>query len=157
MRTWFIGFQSVISLLLILILPTFSVQAVVFSSEGVELNSSDIHDLLTDSHPIYTGPVVFFYEYSCTTCLPVIYYLNQYRLSHPETEFIEHTTSSMKTKWELEKFAILHNRKVINLPVVFIGPIGIEGTDDIIRLFDNFYSWYMHTNELEYILIHKIH
>nr|WP_319539874.1 hypothetical protein [uncultured Methanospirillum sp.] len=143
-RTRFIRSLCEISLLLLLLSPTFSVQALVFNSEGIELNSTEIQDLLADSYAIYTGPAILFSDNSCALCLPAIHYLNQYLISHPETDLIGHTTSSLEEQWQLEIFATLHNRKVVNLPVIFIGPIGIEGTDDIIRYFTEIYSWYMH-------------
>jgi len=149
MRSRFIISLCGISLLLLLLSLTISVQATVFNSEGNELNNTVIRDLLGGSHAIYTGPAILFYEISCTPCLPAVHYLNQYLISNPDADLIEYTGSTLEAQWQLEKLSTLHNRKFVNLPVIFIGPIGIEGTDDIIRYFNEIYSWYMHLDVSE--------
>jgi len=138
-----------ITLCIILLLYTLTVTtqpalAVVFSSEGTILNDSILNALFTNSYPIYTGPAMFYYSIECISCLPAVYYLDDYVSSNPETDLIEYAISPSEIPSLLEDLTILHRRSAIILPVAYIGPIGIEGTEDIIRYFSEIYSWYMH-------------
>jgi len=119
-------------------------QAVVFNSDGAELNETSLQGFLQTTHAMYTGPVNFFFESDCISCLPAVFFLDDYVTSNPETDLIEHALSTSEIPLQLQDLTQLHNRTSVNLPVVFIGPVGIEGTEDIVRYFSDVYSWYMH-------------
>ena len=42
----------------------------------------------------------------------------------------------------LNAYYITYNREWMNIPVAFIGPMGLEGTDEIINNFEGLHSWY---------------
>jgi len=62
---------------------------------------------------------------------------------HPEMIFkMVNLSKGQEAKNLLDSYYRTYNREWVNIPVVFIGPMGLEGTQEIINNFDGLSSWY---------------
>lgn len=123
------------------VLPT---SGTIFYEDGSNLTPS-VLKVLTNS--TYAGEhnrsVVFFYDSDCGACKPVEEYFATYLTKHPKDKIeIVNLSSGKKAEDRLNNLDILFHREWMNVPVVFVGPVGIEGTTDIIDNFESVYSWY---------------
>jgi thiol-disulfide isomerase/thioredoxin len=142
---YFSSFQK-ISLFLIIgisigIMP---VSATIFAEDGSELTVGDLYDMVNMTRPANnTTPVTFFFDPECGPCIPVHAYLENYLTNHPDVNVtMVNLSSGPESESMMRDLFIQHNRTMMNTPVIFFGPMGLEGTDEIISHFELLYHWY---------------
>jgi hypothetical protein len=122
----------------------FPVSGTLFYHDGSNISPSVLYMLTNSTYggeP--NGPAVFFYDPECGACKPVEAFFDSYRASHLADRLeIVNLSSGEQAEDRLNALYLQYHREWINIPVVFIGPIGIEGTRDIIDNFESVYSWY---------------
>jgi thiol-disulfide isomerase/thioredoxin len=138
---------KMISSLLIISLAIFftPASAVIFIEDGSELDESALLKYLEEPAPAFEEPVViYFYDPHCGACSPVHDFLDFYLEENPETILeqvnLEEDPEGMD---RFRKFSNAFNRDKTFIPLMFIGPVAFEGTNDIIDHFDMVYNWYM--------------
>jgi hypothetical protein len=133
-----------ILLLAIVSMSVAPVSAVIFSEDGSNVTVSDLYNL-TNSTDTIAGNIspVFFYDPDCGACGPVHEYIEGYMADHPEMIFkMVNLSEGQEAENLLDAYYSTYNREWVNIPVVFIGPMGLEGTQEIINNFDGLNSWY---------------
>ena len=119
--------------------------ATIFAEDGSELTKADLDEMVQMTRPANnTTPVTFFYDPECAPCIPVHEYLIRYLSDHPSVQVtMVNLSSGPESEAMMREFFIGHNRTMMNTPVIFFGPMGLEGTDEIIQNFESVYHWYM--------------
>jgi len=145
MKNYFGSFQKPFLILLIgmsvWIIPG---SATVFVEDGKELTINDLYEMVNTTKPANnSAPVVFFYDPECGPCIPVHEYLEKYISDHPVVEVeMVNLSAGPESEAMMSDLYIQHNRSMMNTPVIFFGPVGLEGTDEIINGFEMVYRWY---------------
>jgi len=145
MKNYFGSFQKPFLILLIgmsvWIIPG---SATVFVEDGKELTIDDLYEMVNTTKPANnSAPVVFFYDPECGPCIPVHEYLEKYISDHPVVEVeMVNLSAGPESEAMMSDLYIQHNRSMMNTPVIFFGPVGLEGTDEIINGFEMVYRWY---------------
>lgn len=145
MKNYFGSFQKPFLVLLIgmsvWIIPG---SATVFVEDGKELTIDDLYEMVNTTKPANnSAPVVFFYDPECGPCIPVHEYLEKYISDHPVVEVeMVNLSAGPESEAMMSDLYIQHNRSMMNTPVIFFGPVGLEGTDEIINGFEMVYRWY---------------
>ncbi len=145
MKNYFGSFQKAFLILLIgmsvWIIPG---SATVFVEDGKELTIDDLYEMVNTTKPANnSAPVVFFYDPECGPCIPVHEYLEKYISDHPVVEVeMVNLSAGPESEAMMSDLYIQHNRSMMNTPVIFFGPVGLEGTDEIINGFEMVYRWY---------------
>jgi hypothetical protein len=127
-----------------MLLSVFPVSATIFSEDGSDRTISELHELmnntiLTDNY----GSVMFFYDPDCGSCAPAREFLETYIADHPDTkiEMINVSNGTEEMKQFTKSLAAFHREKIL-VPALFIGPVGIQGSQTIIANFEDLYRWY---------------
>lgn len=150
MQTLHYWSRSILFLILIgMSLSVFPVNATIFVQDGSNLTITELYNLTNSTKPVaQNGSVVFFYDPNCSPCIPVHEYLVQYLSDNPGTKVeMVNLSEGQEAQDHMNILYITHNREWMNTPVIFIGPIGLEGTDEIMTGFESVYHWYMNTEE----------
>lgn len=124
------------------------VSATIFNQDGSNLSVTELYNLTNSTKPVdANGSVVFFFDPDCSPCIPVHEYLVNYLADHPDTGVeMVNLSEGQDAEDLINALYISHNREWINTPVIFIGPIGLEGTNEIISGFEDVYRWYKKTD-----------
>ncbi len=139
-----VGTLMAVFILIGMILSVFPASATIFFEDGANRTVSDVYTLMNTTKPADDGrPIVFFYDPDCGSCIPAHEYLTTYIAEHPGTP-VEMVNLSYNQEGEDRLNDLLHtyHREWMNIPVMFIGPVALEGTDEIINGFEDVYSWY---------------
>jgi hypothetical protein len=123
----------------------FPVSATIFFEDGANRSVAEVYDLIsTTKPPDDCSPVVFFYDPDCESCIPVHEYLTTYIGEHSGTKIeMLNLSNNLGEEQRLNNLLYDYHREWMNVPVVFIGPVALEGTDDIINGFEEVYVWYV--------------
>jgi hypothetical protein len=143
--------SSTLWTLLILIAITlcvFPVTATIFADDGTNRTSSDLYNLTNSTQNFGTNSsVVFFFDPDCGACGPAHEYMDAYLANHTDAHVeVVNLSSGQESKDRLEMSYESFHREWENIPVAFIGPVGLEGTQEIITNFDGVYTWYSKNN-----------
>jgi hypothetical protein len=124
-----------------LILPA---SATIFFEDGANRTVADVYDLMSTPKPTDDDrPVVFFYDPDCGSCIPAHEYLISYIEEHPGTKIeVANLSNNQGEEERLNDLLFNYHREWMNIPVMFIGPVALEGTDEIINGFEEVYVWY---------------
>lgn len=123
---------------------TFPVSATIFSENGLNVTESDLYNL-TNSTTTVPGNITpaFFYDPNCGACGPAHEYIEGYVADHPGLDLqVVNLSAGQESNDRLNAYYTTYNREWMNIPVVFIGPMGLEGTDEVINNFDGLHTWY---------------
>lgn len=71
----------------------------------------------------------------------VVLNLSIYRHPGKEIEMVNLSNNQGEEK-RLNDLLFDYHREWMNIPVIFIGPVGLEGTDEIINGFEEVHIWY---------------
>ena len=142
--TWWRIWTVLIAGLVMASCVVISVSATIFSEDGSNLTRSDLYNLTNSSDVLSNNSsAVFFYDPECGACLPVHAYMETYLADHPDIELdVVNLSIGQEATDRLDEYYITFNREWENIPVVFIGPIGLEGTQEILDNFDGLFTWY---------------
>lgn len=132
----------------IIIVGVFPATATIFTTDGKEINETGLDSLMEKPSPINeSSQVLFFYDPECGACQPVHDYLESYLKENPDTILDSIDLADGNDKMDrFNEMKLTYNREKIYIPVVFFGPVALEGTDDIMTYFDEVYAWYMKKN-----------
>ncbi|NLV26330.1 MAG: hypothetical protein GXY48_04065 [Methanomicrobiales archaeon] len=121
-----------------------SASATIFTENGDEIDADGLHRLIADDAPEYsTDSIVFFYDPECGSCIPAHEYLESYIEENPDTLVIIHNIDNSQEDWDLfNEFKNTFNREKVFVPVIYIGPVALEGHEDIEAYFNDVYAWY---------------
>jgi len=120
------------------------VSATIFTSEEPELAETNLFELTnTTAPPDEKEPVIFLYDPYCESCQPAHEYLTRYLEEHPDVKVdLLDSTSDPRGQKEYEERTTAFNRETLYVPVIFIGPLALEGKNDIMTHFETVYQWY---------------
>lgn len=121
----------------LIILFFFMVQtgsATVFLQDGREVNGSHLTDAMNSSRNVSSTPfpIQFFYNTHCGSCQEAIRYFEEFSVKNPDIKIESHDLFNNTTSFALyEEYKKQFNRSDLHYPVIFIGNVGIMGSDDI--------------------------
>jgi len=131
-------------ILLGLALSVFPVSADIFSEDGSNITAPLLYTLTNSTQPIDNNRTIeFFYSPTCGACTPAHEYLESYLSEHPGTEVeMVNLSSGQDAEYRLNERYFMYHQNLMNIPVIFIGPFGLEGTHEITTNFEGLYHWY---------------
>lgn len=139
------NYQTImLALLAMVAFLAFPVSATIFSENGSNVTVSDLYNL-TNSTSTVPGNITpaFFYDPDCGACGPAHEYIEAYVADHPGLDLqVVNISEGQEANDRLNAYYMTYNREWMNIPVVFVGPMGLEGTDEVINNFDGLHSWY---------------
>ena len=145
MRTSSSIFRILACLLLIgIIFSAFPVSAIIFTKEAPALSETELYELTNGSVPKETTePVYFLYDPDCGSCAPAHDYLVAYLEEHPDVMVELFSLSEGKEgKEKYDELKKAFHREMVYIPVMYIGPVALEGPHDIEANFEEVYRWY---------------
>ena len=138
---WYCG----IFLLAVMVCFTFPASATIFTNNGTEIDESTLENLMQSPAPSdNTSDIQFFYDPECGACGPVHEYLDEYMAENPDTEVQSlNFTEGASVMDRFSELKAEYSREKVYIPVIFFGPVALEGTDDILTYFEDVYTWCM--------------
>ena len=137
----------VCGLLLFFIIATQIGSATIFLQNGTEVSGDKIIETLNNSGNVSPTPfpIQFFYNTHCGSCQDAIEYLTEFTKKNMDIKAQYHdlyNSSENNTIYNQykEKF---NNTTNIHYPVVFIGDVGISGSNDISNYTESLSTWYL--------------
>ena len=120
------------------------VSATIFTINGTELDEEGLITYLKTPAPAFQEPVIiYFYDPHCGSCSATQDFWKTYLKEHPDTILEQVSLEEGAHMDRFKEFTETYNRDKAYIPLVYIGPVGLEGKDDIKHYFDMVYSWYM--------------
>jgi len=138
MRLWVCG-------LIILILTIQIGSASIFLQDETAVTGAQLIESLENSSTISATPfpIQFFYNTHCGSCQAALQYLDEFTLKHPDVPVDYHDLFNNTTSFALyEDYKIQFNRSDLHYPVIFMGNVGIMGSDDIAAYTEPLALWY---------------
>lgn len=138
----------VIRILVILIIFTCiavpMVSATIFTKEGSELSEGQLHEFIKTSQSAGGERMVtYFYDPYCESCLKAEAFIEPYLSNHPDVKIVKYNVSNGTEEMDLfNQGKAGYNREKVFIPVMYFGPVALEGPDDIARNFEDVYAWY---------------
>ena len=125
-------------------LSVFPASGTIFSEDGSNMTEETLYTLTNQTIPADTNRTIeFYYDPECGACTPAHEYMEQYLANHTGTQVtLVNLSSGQGAEDQLNERYIAYHREYLNIPVVFIGPVGLEGTREIIRNFEGLSTWY---------------
>lgn len=143
-------FRMIVALLFVgLAISFFPVSAAIFIEDGTELDEAALITYLEEPAPEFETPVViYFYDPNCGACMPVHDFWDTYLKENPDVILEQVNLEEGSEQMDrFKKFAEEFHREKAFIPLAYIGPVSLEGTDDIRNYFDMVYTWYMSSNK----------
>jgi len=143
-------FRMIVALLFVgLAISFFPVSAAIFIEDGTELDETALITYLEEPAPEFETPVViYFYDPNCGACMPVHDFWDTYLKENPDVILEQVNLEEGSEQMDrFKKFAEEFHREKAFIPLAYIGPVSLEGTDDIRNYFDMVYTWYMSSNK----------
>lgn len=128
---------------------TLPVSATIFSEDGSNLTAADLANLTNSTdYGSMSGTATLFFDPECSPCKPVHTYIEKYLTEHPGTNVTMVDLSKGNESEDLmNEYYLNYHREWMSIPVLFIGPVGLEGTDEILTGFEGVYKWYANATE----------
>lgn len=126
------------------IISVFPASADIFSEDGSNFTAPLLYTLTNSTKPVDTNrSIEFFFDPTCGACTPAHEYLESYLSEHPGTKVeMVNLSSGQDAQDRLNERYLEYHRDLLNIPVIFIGPFGLEGTEEIRTNFEGLYHWY---------------
>jgi hypothetical protein len=139
-----VGTLMAVFILIVMSLSVIPASATIFFEDGANRTVADVHNLMNNTKPEGdVRSVVFFYDPECGSCIPAHEYLTTYIEEHPGTKIeMVNLSNNQGEEDRLNNLLYNYHREWMNIPVMFIGPVALEGTDEIINGFEEVYTWY---------------
>lgn len=120
------------------------VSATIFTKEVSNLSEPELYELTNGTAPSEAKePVFFLYDPECGSCAPAHEYLQEYLAEHPDVK-VEMLSLSEGTegKDKYDELKAAFHREKVYIPVMYLGPIALEDSNDIKTYFEEVYRWY---------------
>lgn len=139
---WILAYLFVIGICLSVV----PVSATIFTKEKPNLTAPELYDLTNTTAPTEsTEPVYFLYDPDCGSCAPAHAFLVRYLEENPDVEIeMLNLSEGTQGKEKYDEFKRTFNRTIVYIPVMYIGPLALEGAHDIEANFEDVYRWYTH-------------
>jgi hypothetical protein len=126
------------------ILAIFPASGTIFTRDGTELDEAGLKTLLENSAPSYNeSEVMFFFDKKCGACGPAHNFIEAYLEENPDNPIESIDLAEGPEKMiRFRELKTTFNREKVYIPVIYIGPVALEGTDDVMTYFKDVYSWY---------------
>lgn len=121
------------------------VSATIFIEDGSEFDKYDLLEYLEEPAPAFDEPVViYFYDPYCSACDSAHDFLDSYLEDNPDTILEQINLEDGSDEMDMfREFSDAFNREKAFIPLMYIGPVALEGPDEISEHFDMVYNWYM--------------
>jgi hypothetical protein len=137
--------QTVIICTVFLVVAALSpVCATIFTVNGSDITETELYELTNGTSPSgEIDPVTYFYDPDCESCQEAGEFFTTFLTANPEVPLeklnIFNETGEVQKFYE---FKTRFSRENLYVPVVFVGPVGLEGASDIRSNFRDVYQWY---------------
>jgi hypothetical protein len=119
------------------------VAAAIFDKEGKDLTESQLYELTNATSPTEENKtVIYFYDPDCGSCAKVEEFMTPFLEKNPEAKVKKISVATNETMQQFTEKKTEYNREKIFVPVMFFGPVALEGSNDITNNFGSVYSWY---------------
>ena len=123
----------------------FSPVSAEFFIKGTDLTEDEFIEYLQTTEPEYVeNSIIYFYDPGCGSCIPAHEFLENYILENPDTEILMFDlTESEKNREMFDEKKTEFERSPVFIPVLYIGPVALEGFTEIEEFFEETYQWYI--------------
>ncbi len=132
--------------LIILIMVTIQPgSATIFSQNGTDIPGAQLIESMNNASNVSATPfpIQFFYNTHCGSCQASIQYLNEFTTNHSEINVTHHDLYNNTESFALyEEYKKQYNRTDIHYPIIFMGNVGIMGSEDIATYTEPLTLWY---------------
>lgn len=132
-------------LVVLIVLMAQPVSATIFSLDETEIPGDQLIDSMNNASNVSSTPfpIQFFYNTHCGSCQASIQYLNEFTVNHSEVVVEPHDLYNNTESFALyENYKKQFNRSDLHYPVIFMGNIGIMGSEDIRKYTEPLTLWY---------------
>lgn len=137
--------MSVVGLALFILLIIQPGAATVFSQDGSDISGPHLIETMNNATNVSATPfpIQFFYNTHCGSCQGAIKYLDNFTVSHPDIVIESHDLFNNTESFALyEDYKLRFNRTDIHYPVIYMGNVGIMGSEDIEAYTELLTLWY---------------
>jgi glutaredoxin len=123
--------------------------ATIFTPDGNEISGAHLIEAMNNATNVSSTPfpIHFFYNTHCGSCQGAIKYLGNYSTKHPDITIQHHDLFNNTESFALyEEYKKQYNRSDLHYPVIFMGNIGIMGSEDIENYTELLALWYQKHN-----------
>ena len=115
-----------------------------FFIKGMDLTEDEFNEYILTNEPEYVeDSIIFFHDPGCGACIPAHEFLEEYLLEYPDTEILMMSLSSGESRDMFNQKKAEFERSPVFVPVLYIGPVALEGYDEIRDYFEETYLWYI--------------
>lgn len=138
----------VFSLFIVFICSVQTGSATIFLQDGTEIPGEQFSEMIENSSIMYLygtpSPFRFFYNTHCGSCHAALQYLEDFSQRNPKVRIgFYDLHNSTENSVLFDQYRGQFNRSHIHYPVIFAGPIGITGSDDIVTYTEPLSEWYL--------------
>jgi glutaredoxin len=127
--------------------------ATVFFQDGTNITGDKLIDTMNKSTnlSLIPFPIQFFYNTHCGSCQEAVDYLNGFTSKYPgiSVEYHDLYNSSLNNTMYDQYKTEFNNNTDIHYPVIFIGNVGIAGSQDIKLYTEPVSVWYQNNRKSE--------
>lgn len=116
-----------------------------FFIKGMDLTEDEFKEYILTNEPEYLEEsIIFFHDPNCGSCIPAHEFLEEYLLEYPDTELLMISLADGTESREMfDEMKAKFERNPVFVPVLYIGPVALEGYDEIKDYFEETYQWYI--------------
>lgn len=132
-------------LIMLVILTVQSGSATIFSLDEKEIPGDQLINSMSNASNVSSTPfpIQFFYNTHCGSCQAAIQYLDTFSANHTDIGVEHHDLYNNTESFALyEDYKKQFNRTDIHYPIIFMGNVGIMGSEDIATYTEPLTLWY---------------
>ncbi|MFH0967301.1 MAG: hypothetical protein V1862_06420 [Methanobacteriota archaeon] len=117
----------------------------IFSLDETEIPGVQLIDSMNNASNVSSTPfpIQFFYNTHCGSCQASIQYLNEFTTNHSDIGIEHHDLYNNTESFALyEDYKKQFNRTDFHYPIIFMGNVGIMGSEDIAKYTEPLTLWY---------------
>ena len=119
--------------------------ATIFSNDGTDIPGAHLIETMNNASNVSTTPfpIQFFYNTHCGSCQASLQYLKEFTTNHTDVDVEHHDLYNNTESFAMfEEYKKQFNRTDIHYPIIFLGNVGIMGSEDIEKYTEPLTLWY---------------
>ncbi|HWQ65254.1 MAG TPA: hypothetical protein VN372_00110 [Methanospirillum sp.] len=120
--------------------------ATIFQLDGAVIEETDLYALTNSSGESVnmSDPIIFFYDPDCGACAAAHEFINGYLAEHPDQEMsLVNIAEGEEQMRQFDDNKTRFNREGVSVPVLYIGPVALEGSGTIKTHTAETIAWYL--------------
>jgi thiol-disulfide isomerase/thioredoxin len=134
-----------VGLIMLIMLTVQPGSAAIFSLDEKEIPGDQLINSMNNATNVSATPfpIQFFYNTHCGSCQAAIQYMDKFATNHTDIRVDHHDLFNNTESFALyEDYKKQFNRTDIHYPIIFMGNVGIMGSEDITTYTEPLTLWY---------------